>query len=88
MKYLMMFEDYNKTEINRFVEQIQDIVMGTISGMITSGDLINEMPGREMPEMNEPMPEQMQGQVPPEMMQGQMAPPQQPMALPPEGMQQ
>jgi hypothetical protein len=69
-------------------EQIQDIVMGTISGMITSGDLINEMPGREMPEMNEPMPEQMQGQMPPEMMQGQMAPPQQPMALPPEGMQQ
>ena len=69
-------------------EQIQDIVMGTISGMITSGDLINEMPGREMPEMNEPMPEQMQGQMPPEMMQGQMPPPQQPMALPPEGMQQ
>jgi hypothetical protein len=69
-------------------EQIQDIVMGTISGMITSGDLINEMPGREMPEMNEPMPEQMQGQMPPKMMQGQMAPPQQPMALPPEGMQQ
>jgi hypothetical protein len=69
-------------------EQIQDIVMGTISGMITSGDLINEMPGREMPEMNEPMPEQMQGQMPPEMMQGQMPPPQQPMAVPPEGMQQ
>ena len=72
-------------------EQIQDIVMGTISGMITSGDLVNEMPGREMPEMNAPMPEQM----PPEMMQGQMppeqmgmAPPQQPMGLPPEGMQQ
>jgi hypothetical protein len=69
-------------------EQIQDIVMGTISGMITSGDLINEMPRREMPEMNEPMPEQMQGQMPPEMMQGQMPPPQQPMAIPPEGMQQ
>ena len=72
-------------------EQIQDIVMGTISGMITSGDLVNEMPGREMPEMNAPMPEQM----PPEMMQEQMAaeqmgmaPPQQPMGLPPEGMQQ
>jgi hypothetical protein len=54
-------------------EQIQDIVLGTVHGMITSGDLINEMPGREMPEMNEPMPEQMQGQVPPEMMQGQIA---------------
>jgi hypothetical protein len=72
-------------------EQIQDIVMGTISGMITSGDLVNEMPGREMPEMNAPMPEQM----PPEMMQEQMAaeqmgmaPLQQPMGLPPEGMQQ
>jgi len=35
-------------------EQIQDIVMGTLHGMITSGDLINEMPGRDMdtgPEM-------------------------------------
>jgi hypothetical protein len=72
-------------------EQIQDIVLGTISGMITSGDLVNEMPGREMSEM----PEQMQGQMPPEMMQEQMppeqmpmAPPQQPMAVSPEGMQQ
>jgi hypothetical protein len=72
-------------------EQIQDIVLGTISGMITSGDLVNEMPGREMSEM----PDQMQGQMPPEMMQEQMppeqmpmAPPQQPMGLPPEGMQQ
>jgi len=70
-------------------EQIQDIVLGTISGMITSGDLVNEMPGREMPEM----PDQMQGQMTPEMMQEQMppeqmpmAPPQQPMAVPPEGM--
>ena len=37
-------------------EQIQDIVMGTVHGMITSGDLVNEMPGRDqdmpgMPEM-------------------------------------
>jgi hypothetical protein len=30
-------------------EQIQDIVMGTINGMITSGDLVSEMPGRDMP---------------------------------------
>jgi hypothetical protein len=36
-------------------EQIQDIVLGTVHGMITSGDLISEMPGREQPEM---MPEQ------------------------------
>jgi len=28
-------------------EQIQDIVMGTVHGMITSGDLVGEMPGRE-----------------------------------------
>ena len=37
-------------------DQIQDIVMGTIHGMITSGDLINEMPGRDMdvgPEMQQ-----------------------------------
>jgi len=35
-------------------EQIQDVVLGTVHGMITSGDLVNEMPGREMitgPEM-------------------------------------
>ena len=31
-------------------EQIQDIVMGTVHSMITSGDLINEMPGRESPQ--------------------------------------
>ena len=29
-------------------EQIQDIVMGTVHGMITSGDLIGEMPGQDM----------------------------------------
>ena len=35
-------------------EQIQDIVLGTVHSMITSGDLINEMPGRDVdtgPEM-------------------------------------
>ena len=32
-------------------EQIQDIVMGTLHGMITSGDLVGEMPGRETNEM-------------------------------------
>jgi hypothetical protein len=36
-------------------EQIQDIVLGTVHGMITSGDLVNEMPGRDQ---NEMMPEQ------------------------------
>jgi len=30
-------------------DQIQDIVMGTVHGMITSGDLVGEMPGRESP---------------------------------------
>lgn len=29
-------------------EQIQDIVLGTVHGMITSGDLVGMMPGREM----------------------------------------
>ena len=52
-------------------EQIQDIVMGTVHGMITSGDLVGEMPGREM---NEQMPEQ-----------AEYAPqPEQPMMQPPE----
>jgi hypothetical protein len=44
-------------------EQIQDIVMGTVHGMITSGDLVGEMPGRESPqedmgEMSQGMPMQ------------------------------
>jgi hypothetical protein len=48
-------------------EQIQDIVMGTVHGMITSGDLVGEMPGREsmqdtMEEMPQGMP--MQGMPP------------------------
>jgi hypothetical protein len=60
-------------------EQIQDIVMGTVHGMITSGDLIGEMPGRSQ---NEPMPEQDQYQQP-----QQMQTPEQGM-MPPEGMQQ
>ena len=39
-------------------DQIQDIVMGTVHGMITSGDLVGEMPGREAPaeEMTEMQP--------------------------------
>jgi len=55
-------------------EQIQDIVMGTVHGMMDSGDLIGEMPGREMP--NEGL-EQPEGMMPEEQMQ-----PEQPMMLP------
>jgi hypothetical protein len=44
-------------------EQIQDIVLGTVHGMITSGDLVNEMPGRDQ---NEMMPEMMPQQMMPE----------------------
>jgi hypothetical protein len=47
-------------------EQIQDIVLGTVHGMITSGDLVSEMPGREqnemMPESAEYAPQQMMPQ--------------------------
>jgi hypothetical protein len=54
-------------------EQIQDIVMGTLHGMITSGDLVGEMPGRESPQedMTE-MPQQMPDmqQMPQQMPQG------------------
>ena len=45
-------------------EQIQDIVMGTVHGMITSGDLVGEMPGREMP--MEDMGEMQQMGMPPQ----------------------
>jgi hypothetical protein len=60
-------------------EQIQDIVMGTISGMITSGDLVSEMPGRD-PMGGEMMPPEM---MPP--MGGEMPPPE---MMPPQGMPQ
>jgi hypothetical protein len=53
-------------------EQIQDIVMGTVHGMITSGDLLAEMPDQDLDIGPEMMPEQME---------------QQPM-MPPEGMPQ
>jgi archaellum component FlaC len=48
-----------QVQANMSPEQIQDIVMGTVHSMITSGDLINEMPGRE------PMQEDM-GEMPPQ----------------------
>jgi hypothetical protein len=45
-------------------EQIQDIVMGTVHGMITSGDLVGEMPGRDV-DMGAEMPNESmeQGQI-------------------------
>jgi hypothetical protein len=45
-----------QVQANMSPEQIQDIVMGTVHGMITSGDLVGEMPGREP--MQEEMPMQ------------------------------
>jgi hypothetical protein len=48
-------------------EQIQDIVLGTVHGMITSGDLVAEMPGQDVDVGPEMMPEQMEQQpMPPE----------------------
>ena len=48
-------------------EQIQDIVMGTVHGMITSGDLIGEMPGQDTDVGPEAPQESMEQQPPPEM---------------------
>jgi uncharacterized membrane protein YkoI len=60
-------------------EQIQDIVLGTVHGMITSGDLISEMPMRGQAEMQEDM-----GMMQPPMDQGmQQPPPEQGMMQPP-----
>ena len=58
-------------------EQIQDIVMGTVHGMITSGDLAGEMPGQELPgeEMQQGMPQGMPPEMPPQ-------------GMPPQGMPQ
>jgi len=64
-------------------EQIQDIVLGTVHGMITSGDLVSEMPGRDtdMPGMAE-MPQEGMEQMPPQGME------QMPQQMPPMGMPQ
>jgi hypothetical protein len=43
-------------------EQIQDIVLGTVHGMITSGDLVAEMPGQDVDVGPEMMPDQMEQQ--------------------------
>jgi len=60
-------------------EQIQDIVLGTVHGMITSGDLVADMPGQQLP--GEDMGEMQQGApMPPQGMPPQGAPP------PPQGM--
>jgi hypothetical protein len=61
---------------NMTPEQIQDIVMGTVHGMISSGDLISEMPGRDvdMPGMQEQPNEAME--QPPQMTPQEMMPPQ------------
>ena len=59
-------------------EQIQDIVLGTVHGMITSGDLVADMPGQQLP-----------GEDMGEMQQGAPMPPQgmpQQGAMPPQGM--
>jgi hypothetical protein len=64
-------------------EQIQDIVMGTVHGMITSGDLVGEMPGREMQMEN--MGEMQQMGMPPEGMPLESMPPE---GMPPQGMPQ
>jgi len=50
-------------------EQIQDIVMGTVHGMITSGDLIGEMPGRDM-DVGAEMPQEGMEMMPPEQQMG------------------
>jgi hypothetical protein len=58
-------------------EQIQDIVLGTVHGMITSGDLISEMPLRGQEEMQEDMmPPPQEMMPPPEQMPPQGMPPQ------------
>lgn len=67
-------------------EQIQDIVMGTVSGMLDSGDLVGALPGRGM--MAEAPPQQMmppEDMMPPEGMMPEEAPVEQPV-MPPEGM--
>ena len=44
-------------------EQIQEIVLGTVHGMITSGDLVGEMPGRDV-DVGQEMPNEAQEQQP------------------------
>ena len=43
-------------------EQIQDIVLGTVHGMMTSGDLVGAMPERESPQEDQLEPPQAEQQ--------------------------
>jgi hypothetical protein len=49
-------------------DQIQEVVMGTIHSMITSGDLVGEMPGRDV-DVGAEMPQEQQEQQPMQEMQ-------------------
>jgi hypothetical protein len=64
-------------------EQIQDIVLGTVHGMMTNGDLVNEMQRDTAMDMQEEEQREQQMEQP---MQSQGAMPPQPM--PPQGMPQ
>lgn len=61
-------------------EQIQDIVLGTVHGMMTNGDLVNEMQRDTAMEMQEEQQPEMPMEQP---MAPEMMPPEQ---MPPEGM--
>ena len=50
-------------------DQIQDVVMGTIHSMITSGDLIAEMPSRDV-DVGAEMPQESMEMMPPEQQMG------------------
>jgi hypothetical protein len=60
------------TQAGMSPEQIQEVIMGTIHGMITSGDLIGEMPGRDQDMMPQDMQQGMQPGMPQEMPPGAM----------------
>lgn len=66
-------------------EQIQDIVLGTVHGMITSGDLVSEMPMRGQEEMMEdqgtPMEPPEPGEAPEMMGQPEQAEPNEPQGM-------
>ena len=65
-------------------EQIQDIVLGTVHGMITSGDLISEMPSRGQDGMQDEVQQHLdQGMQQPPMDQGMQPAPEQGMMQPP-----
>ena len=52
-------------------DQIQEIVLGTVHGMITSGDLVGEMPGRDV-DVGAEMPQEQQEQQPMQEMPNEM----------------